>query len=54
MPLSASIKYALLSVIFSVFFRRFRRVTRQNSELDENLTELDQKSGLVRQKNQLS
>ena len=40
---SPGLDNALSSVIFSVFFRRFRRVTRRNSELD-------QKSGWARLK----
>ena len=32
---SPGLDNALSSVIFSVFFRRFRRVTRRNSELDQ-------------------
>ena len=29
------------SVVFRGFFRRFRRLTRRNSELDEDFAELD-------------
>ena len=38
------------SVVFSVFFRRFRRVTRRNSELDQKSGWVRLKSYWVRQK----